>query len=109
MEFNKELLKGYTDSLILSVLLKQDMYGFQLVKEINQITDNLYEMKEGTLYPVLKRMEKNNFITGYWEDSDKGGRRKYYKVTDDGLTFFKEKSQEWSQFKKMIDRFLGGV
>ncbi|WP_243106008.1 PadR family transcriptional regulator [Clostridium fermenticellae] len=58
----------------------------------------------------LKRLEKRNYLEGYWNDNENsgGGRRRYYKITQEGLDFFKKRVQEWLLFKELLDHFLGG-
>jgi len=107
MEINKEVLKGHIDTLILSLLDLRDMYGYELAKLVREKSDNQFELKEGTLYLSLKRLEKNKWIESYWGDEQgPGGRRKYYKLTSLGRSGFEEKRSEWEFVKKIIDSFL---
>lgn len=109
MEINKEVLKGHIDTLILSLLSKQDMYGYEIAKVVREKSKEQFELKEGTLYLSLKRLEKNEWITSYWGDEQgPGGRRKYYKLTLIGKEGFEEKRSEWQFVKKIIDTFLEG-
>ncbi|WHY95436.1 PadR family transcriptional regulator [Peribacillus simplex] len=109
MEINKEVLKGHIDTLILSLLHKRDMYGYELAKIVREKSDNQFELKEGTLYLSLKRLEKNEWIESYWGDEQgPGGRRKYYKITSIGINGYKEKRLEWQFVKRIMDSFLQG-
>lgn len=109
MEVNKEVLKGHIDTLILSLLHNRDMYGYELAKLVREKSDEQFELKEGTLYLSLKRLEKNKWIESYWGDEQgPGGRRKYYKLTPLGEEGFEGKRLEWEFVKKMIDSFLEG-
>ncbi|MGP4079411.1 PadR family transcriptional regulator [Pseudalkalibacillus sp. R45] len=109
MEINKEVLKGHIDTLILSLLDTRDMYGYELAKLVREKSDNQFELKEGTLYLSLKRLEKNKWITSYWGDEQgPGGRRKYYKLTPLGQEGYEKKRSEWQFVKKIIDSFLEG-
>ncbi|USK87530.1 PadR family transcriptional regulator [Peribacillus asahii] len=109
MEVNKEVLKGHIDTLILSLLNTRDMYGYELAKLVRERSEEQFELKEGTLYLSLKRLEKNKWISSYWGDEQgPGGRRKYYRLTPLGEEGFKEKRKEWQFIKKMIDSFLEG-
>lgn len=109
MEINKEVLKGHIDTIILSQLNNKDMYGYELAKLVREKSDEQFELKEGTLYLSLKRLEKNKWIESYWGDEQgPGGRRKYYKITSIGKGGFEGKRSEWEFVKKMIDSFLGG-
>lgn len=109
MKINKESLKGHIDTIILSLLREEDLYGYELAKRVRERTDEQFELKEGTLYLSLKRLETNKWITSYWgEEQGPGGRRKYYKLTPDGEEGWKEKALEWEQMKQLMDSFLGG-
>ena len=107
VEFEKEILKGYIDIIILSVLKHKNMYGYEIGKTIKQ-TNKSFEMKEATLYVSLKRLEKKNYLDGYWNDDENtgGGRRRYYKITQVGLNFFSEKVQEWLVLRELLNQFL---
>jgi PadR family transcriptional regulator, regulatory protein PadR len=109
MEINKEVLKGHIDTIILSLLDTRDMYGYELAKLVREKSDEQFELKEGTLYLSLKRLEKNEWIESYWGDEQgPGGRRKYYKITPLGKEGFEAKRIEWRFVKTMIDSFLEG-
>ena len=106
---NKEVLKGHIDTLILSSLHKKDMYGYEIAKLVREKSGEQFELKEGTLYLSLKRLEKNKWISSYWGDEQgPGGRRKYYKLTSLGNEGFEQKRLEWEFVKKLIDTFLEG-
>lgn len=109
MEINKEILKGHIDTIILSMIYRSDMYGYELSKSVKEESKNCFEIKEGTLYLALKRLEKNRYAESYWDESFDGGRRKYYRITDEGKYFLERKKNEWLFFKKIIDHFLKGV
>jgi PadR family transcriptional regulator, regulatory protein PadR len=107
MEINKEVLKGHIDTLILSLLQKRDMYGYELAKLVRERSENQFELKEGTLYLSLKRLEKNKWISSYWgAEQGPGGRRKYYKLTPLGEDGVEQKREEWEFIKKIMDSFL---
>ena len=109
MEINKEVLKGHIDTLILSLLCSRDMYGYELAKLVREKSEEQFELKEGTLYLSLKRLEKNQWISSYWGDEQgPGGRRKYYKLTPLGEKGFEEKRDEWRFVKNIIDTFIEG-
>ncbi|WP_238883718.1 PadR family transcriptional regulator [Clostridium sp. YIM B02551] len=110
MEFDKEILKGYIDTMIISVLLERDMYGYEIAKRIREKSKVNYEIKEATLYLSLKRLEKKGCLEGYWNDEEAtgGGRRRYYKVTLEGKNLFKDKIREWSMLQELISNFMEG-
>lgn len=107
MEINKELLKGHIDLLILSLLNIKDMYGYEIAKEIRLISKQRFELKEGTLYLSLKRLENIQLVTSYWSnESGAGARRKYYKMVELGKRNFEIKVGEWLFMKEIIDGCL---
>jgi len=107
LDINKELLKGHIDLLILSLLNSKDMYGYEIAKKIRLISDDSFELKEGTLYLSLKRLEKNQFISSYWgNEKSAGGRRKYYKMNILGNQNLKLKIKEWFFMRDIIDSCL---
>ncbi len=99
---NKELMKGSTDILLLSLIEKEDLYGYEIAKRLKEKSNNLYSMGEGTLYPGLQRLEKKGLIKSYWGDSDSGGRRKYYSITEAGKKILVEKLSEWDFLNNLI-------
>lgn len=110
MEINKEMLKGYLESIILTLLKDEDLYGYDIAKKIRTISNEKFEIKEGTLYVVLKRLESNGLVTTYWGDYESGGgRRRYNKITEKGRVYLKEKKEEWVFFKNILDIFFEEV
>ncbi len=109
MEFAKEMLKGYIDIIILSMLYDEDLYGYELAKRVKEKSDSAFELKEGTLYLSFKRMEQNGLIESYWGDEGAGGRRKYYKLLPEGRESIKDRKNEWESLKQIIDMFLKEV
>ncbi len=112
LDINKEMIKGYIESIILCLLKDEDLYGYEISKIVRSMSEETFEIKEGTLYVVLKRLEKGNLVLSYWggDDKSRGGRRRYYKITNDGLNYIIRKKEEWIFFKKIIDTFFkGGV
>ena len=108
MKINKELTKGSTAMLVLSVISKRDMYGYQIIKVIGINSDSVFEMNEGTLYPILHALEADKCLESYWCEAE-GRRRKYYKITDKGLKQLAEKEKEWKEFSTAVGKVLGGA
>ena len=110
MEINKEMIKGYIESIILSLLVVEDLYGYDIAKRIRNISQETFEIKEGTMYVVLKRLENNGLVESYWDDSvSGGGRRRYHHITDKGGKYLENSQKEWQFFKNIVDNFLGEV
>jgi PadR family transcriptional regulator, regulatory protein PadR len=103
---NKELLKGSTVILVLTLLNHRDMYGYEIVKELGRQSDGVFELKEGTLYPILHTLEGEQWVHAYWQEHD-GRKRKYYRITEDGRRRLKEKKAEWVLFRTAVDGVIG--
>lgn len=106
MKINKELLKGSTTVLILSILNRKDMYGYEMIKEMDLLSKGIFSFKEGTLYPILHNLENANYIESYWDNSSIGRKRKYYKITNDGKKLLLEKKSEWKLFSETVNNVL---
>lgn len=106
---DKDLMRGSIDILLLSLIARKDTYGYEMVKDLKDTSQELYNMSEGTLYPALKRLEKKNWIESYWGDSSTGGRRKYYKITQNGKKELDIKVSEWNQINQLIKTNLEGI
>lgn len=106
MKVSKELLKGSTGTLVLTVLSQRSMYGYELIKELDGRSGGVFALKEGTLYPILHAMEAECWVQSHWEESG-GRKRKYYTVTEDGIKQLKLKTEEWRIFSGAVDAVLG--
>ncbi|MGY0371991.1 PadR family transcriptional regulator [Clostridium sp. JNZ J1-5] len=110
MEIDKEMVKGYIESIILCILVNENLYGYEISKRIRKVSEDTFQIKEGTLYVVLKRLENNKLISPYWDDTETGGgRRRYYKITEQGINYLNNKKSEWIFFKNIIDTFYKEV
>ena len=105
MKYSKELLKGSTGTLVLSVLENQDMYGYRIIRELEIRSENAFEMSEGTLYPILHALEKEKYLESYWQEVD-GRNRKYYHITKKGKKELGEKKEEWQSFSSSVTKVL---
>ncbi|MBR0412586.1 MAG: helix-turn-helix transcriptional regulator [Eubacterium sp.] len=105
MKYSKELLKGSTGTLVLSVLENQDMYGYRIIRELEIRSENAFEMSEGTLYPILHALEKEKMLESYWREVD-GRKRKYYHITKRGKKELDTKKEEWKSFSTSVTKVL---
>lgn len=101
-----DVIRGYTDTLILAQLKNGDSYGYEINKKIQSITNGEFELKEATLYTAFRRMEDAGYILSYWGEEGAGARRRYYTITDKGLELYKENNQDWQKIKDMTDNLL---
>ncbi len=104
---DSDLIRGNIDTIILKTMLDEDKYGLDIIKEVENKSNGTYELKQPTLYSCLKRLENQELISSYWLDSDIGGKRHYYKLTEKGKAKIEEKQEEWSKSKFVIDNLLG--
>ena len=108
MKLNKELLKGSTELLVLSVIENENMYGYQMIKELKMKSENVFEFQEGTLYPILHKLEEKKWISSYWDEVE-GKKRKYYAITTEGKKHLDAKKEEWQTFSTKVNQVIGGV
>ncbi len=108
MKINKELLKGSTTMLVLRLLETENMYGYEMIKDLKERSEGLFELKEGTLYPILHTLEQHGLIDSYWDEST-AKKRKYYTITKEGRKHLKTQKEEWKIFSKGINQVIGGA
>ena len=109
MKIEKSLLSGSTPLLVLSLLKNEDMYGYQMAEELARRSEDTFQLKEGTLYPLLPALEKNKLVTSYTKESPGGRERKYYRLTDDGRAQLEHKTQEWRLFSEKVNAVIGAA
>jgi len=102
-----EMIKGYIDAIILAIVAKHDAYGYEIAQVVNAKTEGLLQLKEGTLYPALRRMEAEKYIEGYWGEENSGPRRRYYRITGLGLEELARSQTAWKRNRTVVNKFLG--
>lgn len=102
-----DLRKGSTQVLVLSLLAEEPMYGYQIAKELERRSEGYFDFKEGTLYPLLHRMEKEGLVKGEWQVVEKGPSRKYYTLTPEGKRVLEKSAAEWATFSQRLLKILG--
>ncbi len=105
MNIKKELTKGSSAMLVLSVLEKEDLYGYLIIKRIAEKSDNTFMFKEGTLYPLLHNFEVSGYVKSYMVDAD-GRKRKYYRITKKGLNQLQEVKEEWNSYSEAVRKVI---
>ena len=99
---NTQFKKGVLELLVLVMVEKKDMYGYQLVEAVSKIVD----VNEGTIYPILKRLTNEGLFETYLEESSEGPVRKYYHITVAGKEKKKLQLEEWLKFEKSVNEFI---
>jgi PadR family transcriptional regulator PadR len=105
-EWTAELKKGSIQLCLLALLTKEAKYGFQLIKELRELSDGFFDLKEGTLYPALRRLEEREFVRSEWVERQVGVPRKYYTLTSRGRSALAEATQVWGEMERSLDRVL---
>ena len=106
MKFDKGLVAGSSTMLILSLLESGDMYGYQMIEELARRSNDAFQMKEGTLYPILHGLEKDGCVESFERTSESGRMRKYYRITPKGLEMLREKQEMWAVFTEKVNAVL---
>lgn len=106
MALSADLLRGYTDAIILRQLAQGDSYGYQINRNVIALSRGAFELKEATLYTAFRRLESSGMIRSYWGDEQSGARRRYYAITDAGLERLRADQSAWKETKAQIDLLL---
>ena len=96
----------HTQLLVLSLLADEDMYRYQMIVELTRRSDHTFEMKEGTLYPVLHGLEKDGYVEAYQQEAPTGRMRKYYHLTRKGCAMLKTEIEAWESYSGAINAVL---
>jgi PadR family transcriptional regulator, regulatory protein PadR len=99
---NVQFKKGVLELCVLVLLDKQDRYGYELVQKIS----DQIEISEGSVYPLLRRLTKEEYFTTYLQESSEGPSRKYYKLTKKGREYLRELLEEWRQFSNGVNQLI---
>lgn len=94
----KDLFRGDIGLLVLSLIERSDMYGYQIIKELKSRSNNVFELQEGSLYPVLHSLEGQKLVTSYIGETDSARKRRYYKITEKGIRELNSKKEEFFTF-----------
>lgn len=105
MAVDKTLVSGSMAMLLLKLLSEKDMYGYEMIDTLRQRSQNVFELKAGTLYPLLHSLEEKNMLTSY-EEEVLGKVRKYYSITEDGKKALGKKKEEWQEYAKAVTQVL---
>ena len=106
MEYDANLIRSVAEPVILKMVAERAMYGYEIIKLVNERTDGKFAWKEGTLYPCLHRLEGAGLIQSEWVQQDNGRKRKYYHSTRKGKGVMKEKVEEWASFTTAVQSIL---
>lgn len=105
MAANKAWISGSVKMLLLKLLSEKDMYGYEMITTLRKRSQNVFELKAGTLYPLLHTMEEEELLTSY-EEEVLGKTRKYYRITKNGEKLLKSKEEEWEEYSATVTAVL---
>lgn len=106
MAFNTELVGSTVEMLVLKLLSDREMYGYEIIQIVNERTNGEFSWKEGTLYPVLHRLEGKGCVATDWKAGDTGKMRKYYRLTARGMAVAEERVAQWKAFEGSVNAVL---
>lgn len=106
---DKAALPGGTATLVLALLKEGEMYGYQIIEELEKRSNQVFQLQEGTLYPILHSLEKAKLVTAREQETPAGRRRRYYCLTAAGLQALEEKKEEWQTFSQAVTAILAGA
>jgi PadR family transcriptional regulator len=101
-----DLVQGTLDLLILKVIALEPMHGWAIAQRIKQISKDVLQVGQGSLYPALHKLEQQGWIEAYWGESDNNRRAKYYTITRDGRRALKEEAANWERLSAAISRIV---
>ncbi len=105
MILNKDLVAASATPLVLAILAEGESYGYAIIKRVAELSAGEWQWTDGMLYPVLHRLERQRLITAKWGESEVGRKRKYYRITRDGLAHLDLQRRQW----RIVDRTLHGI
>lgn len=101
MPVDKALLSGSTAMLLLRLLDEKDLYGYEMIEALRERSNHVFELKAGTLYPLLHSLEEKTYLTSY--EKEAGGKtRRYYSLTKNGKKYLNQKKEEWNEYTKAV-------
>lgn len=105
---DKKMMAMGTSMLLLKLLEEEDMYGYQMIRRLEARSNQVFSLKEGTLYPILHSLEEQDAVESYEKCAENGRMRKYYRLTRKGGRLLREKQKEWETYEKAIHDVMGG-
>lgn len=104
----KALIAASTKPMVLSILSYGENYGYRIIQEVERLSDGELEWTDAMLYPVLKRMEKEDLIESRWVQKESGRKRKYYKITETGREYLAKEREQWLNVNRIFARLWAG-
>lgn len=107
-ELDNQLKKGILSIIVLKLISKKDTYGYEIIQKLDEYSESYYKLKEGTLYPILYRLEDNGWIESYrvFNEEERKVPRKYYRITESGRIALKEQIEFWHHFDRITNKII---
>lgn len=105
---DKKMMAMSTAMLLLKLLEEEDMYGYQMIRKLEERSNQVFSLKEGTLYPILHGLEEEEAVESYEKCAETGRMRKYYHLTKNGEKLLGKKQKEWEAYEKAVHDVMGG-
>lgn len=103
-KISKELIGASSIPILLTIIADNESYGYEIIKKVKELSDGKIEYKDGTLYPVLHKLEKKGFIESYWKVTEKNRKRKYYKICEKGKKELSTEKESWEVINQIISK-----
>jgi PadR family transcriptional regulator PadR len=107
MKFERELLKGVAPVVVLEILSRGKMYGYELSEALEQRSRGILSLGRGTLYPLLYNLEAKGLIVAEWEENESARKRRYYSITSDGRAELAAKKEQWMALQQGVNLVFG--
>ena len=107
-EISRELVAASSKPLVLSLLQKQESYGYQIIADVKQISGGSLQWTDGMLYPVLHRLEREGLVESFWQKAETGRKRKYYRITKQGIAEIDAQKDQWASVNQALNQLWGG-
>ena len=104
----KEVTNNMTALLVMSIIAKEDLYGYEIIKRLSEKSENVFEFKDGTLYPVLYKLEQQGFVGSYEKVAENGKKRKYYSLLKKGRKELESQKSKWLTYENAVKRIVEG-
>ena len=107
MKFERELLKGVAPVVVLEILSRGRMYGYELSEAIEQRSGDILSLGRGTLYPLLYNLEAKGLVIAEWDDTESKRRRRYYSITGHGKDQLARQKEQWTHLQQGVNLVFG--
>jgi len=109
MADRKDVVQGTLDLLVLGILAAQPMYGWGVMQRIRYLTEDVFQVTTGSLFPALRRLEENGWLSGFWDVSENNRKARYYAITKAGQKQLAREKQHWKSITAAVEKVMEGA